>query len=235
MAASVFASVVFLKIQDFARRSASEQARLRGQLEAVVAVITAEIEPFGRIILDAADGVAVVVLRDPQATLLLAERAMSAAAGGLPLCAGINHGVVQLAGDKGAKGVAGDGIAVAASVAEFAAPSPSRLLTSRAFRDALAESAPGREASLVKAGAVADRGLRMHELFSSQPPAARRRAQRHAAAAIVAAVVLLGAGLGARIARDGQEAFTRNMAAKYHDTAAQGRNYFRALVNRVKL
>src|SRR4051812_27888974 len=207
MPASIFASVVFLKILDFARRSASEQARLRGQLEAVVAVITGEIEPSGRIILDAADGVALVVLRDPQAALLLAERAISAGAGGLPLCAGINHGVVQIAGDKATQGMAGDGIAVAASVAEFAAPSASRLLTSRAFREALAESAPGREASLVKAGAVADRGLRMHELFSSQPRAARRRAQRHLAAAVVAAVVLLGAGVGTRIAKDGQEAF----------------------------
>jgi hypothetical protein len=38
MAASLFASVVFLKIQDFARRSATEQARLRAQLQAVVAM-----------------------------------------------------------------------------------------------------------------------------------------------------------------------------------------------------
>jgi hypothetical protein len=231
MALSVFASVVFLKIQDFARRSASEQARLRAQLEAVLAVTTAEIEPSGRIILDAADGVAVVVLRDPQGTLRIAERAMTAAAGGLPLCAGINHGVVQLAGETG---VAGDGIAVAASVAEFAAPSPSRLLASRAFRDALAESAPGREASLVKAGAVADRGLRIHELFSSDPRAARRRAQRHGAAAVLAAAMLLGAGVATRIAKDGQDAFLKGIAAKYQDTAAQGRNYVRTLVNRVK-
>jgi hypothetical protein len=235
MASSVFASVVFLKIQDFARRSASEQARLRAQLEAVLAVTTAEIEPSGRIILDAADGVAVVVLRDPQATLRLAERAMTAAAGGLPLCAGINHGVVQLAGETGAKGVAGDGIAVAASVAEFAAPSRSRLFTSRAFRDALMESEPGREASLVKAGAVADRGLRMHELFSSDPRAARRRAQRHAVAAVLAAAILLGAGVATRIAKDGQEAFVRGITAKYQDTTARGRDYVRSLVSRVKL
>ena len=35
------ASVAFLRIQDFARRPASEQARLRAQLEAVVAVTAA--------------------------------------------------------------------------------------------------------------------------------------------------------------------------------------------------
>ena len=44
---SFYASVVFLKIQDFARRPATEQARLRAQLQAVVAVTAAEIPPPG--------------------------------------------------------------------------------------------------------------------------------------------------------------------------------------------
>ena len=65
MSASVFASVVFLKVQEFARRPVSEQARLRAQLEAVVAITTADIEPAGRIVLDASDGAAIVVLHDP--------------------------------------------------------------------------------------------------------------------------------------------------------------------------
>ena len=38
-AAANLASVVFLKIQEFARRPAQEQARLRAQLEAVVAQV----------------------------------------------------------------------------------------------------------------------------------------------------------------------------------------------------
>ncbi len=41
MPPSVFASVVFLKVQDLARRPVSEQSRLRAQLEAVVAVTAA--------------------------------------------------------------------------------------------------------------------------------------------------------------------------------------------------
>src|SRR5207245_953268 len=44
-AAATLASVVFLKIQEFARRPVQEQARLRAQLEAVVAVTTAELAP----------------------------------------------------------------------------------------------------------------------------------------------------------------------------------------------
>src|SRR3954470_24887368 len=97
MSASVFASVTFLRIQEFARRPVSEQARLRAQLAAVVAVTAAEIEPARRIVLDAADGVAVVVLGDPAAALRLGERALAAVAAGLPLSAGLNHGAVQLA------------------------------------------------------------------------------------------------------------------------------------------
>src|SRR5690349_23589432 len=116
MPASLFASVVFLKIQDFARRSATEQARLRAQLQAVLAVTSAEIPPAGRVMLDSADGAAIVILDDPRAALRLAERSLSATIAGLPISAGLNYGALQLAGRKGAEGIAGDGIAVAAAV-----------------------------------------------------------------------------------------------------------------------
>src|SRR2546428_6923829 len=88
---SCLASVVFLRIQDFARRPASEQARLRAQLEAVVAVTIAELDPAGRLVLEAADGAAVVLLRDPIGALRLAPRALTAGAAGLPLSARRHH------------------------------------------------------------------------------------------------------------------------------------------------
>src|SRR5207244_3107282 len=65
-AAATLASVVFLKIQEFARRPVQEQTRLRAQLEAVVAVTAAELAPEGRIVLDAADGAAIGVLADAE-------------------------------------------------------------------------------------------------------------------------------------------------------------------------
>ena len=77
MAASVVGSVVFLKIAEFARRSASEQARLRAQLEAVIAVVTAEVPPASRLVLEAADGMAIVLLDDPQAALRLGTQALT--------------------------------------------------------------------------------------------------------------------------------------------------------------
>jgi len=180
-AAAKLASVVFLKIQEFARRSAQEQARLRAQLDAVIAVTTADLDPAGWIALDAADGAAIAVLADPEGALRLARRSLSAAAGGLPLCIGINHGAVQVTkGGRGPDGMTGDGIAVAASVSEFAAST--RVLISRSFRDALAEASPALDAGLSPAGVFTDAGLRTHELFFPDKSAATRRQRRLIAA-----------------------------------------------------
>jgi hypothetical protein len=223
MGASVVASVVFLRIQDFARRPASEQARLRAQLEAVVAVTGAELEPAGRIVLEASDGAAIVLLRDPIGALRLAQRALTAAAAGLPLSAGINHGALQLSGRKGAEGMTGDGIAVAAAIAEFAAAS--RLLASRSFRNALADAAPGREVSLLPAGAFKDAGLRDHEVFSLDEKAVARRQLRYTLATAVLVVACVGGGIAARISADSDKPFATAVMDKYP--------YVRALVQRV--
>src|SRR6185295_10832122 len=202
MPSSLFASVVFLKIQDFARRSATEQARLRAQLQAVVAVTAAEIPPAGRVMLD-----------DPRAALRLAERALTATAAGLPLSAGLNHGALQLAGRKGGEGMTGDGIAVAASVAAFAPAA--RLLASRAFRNALAEARPGLESSLAPAGTFNDPGLRAHELFKPDEKAPARRSLRYTAAAMVVAIALVGGGIALRNSNGNQQPFVDAMMEKY--------------------
>src|SRR5579862_661454 len=212
-ATAVHASVAFVKIQEFARRPVMEQMRLRAQLDAVIAVTTGEIEPSSRLVLEASDGAAVVVLRNPHAALRLAERALTAAAAGLPLSAGLNHGAVQLAGNgEGDEGMIGDGIAVAANIAEFAPPS--KLLASKSFRDALADAAPGEEACLVPAGVLTDPGLRSHELFGPDRRAARRRRLSFVSLAAVTAVALLAAGIAIRVAAVGQEKFLADLQAK---------------------
>jgi hypothetical protein len=222
--ASVYASVVFLKIQDFARRPATEQARLRAQLQAVIAVTAAEISPAGRIMLDAADGAAIVVLDDPRAALRLAERALTAVAVGLPLSAGLNHGALELAGRKRAEGMTGDGIAVAAAVAAFAPQA--RVLVSRTFRDALAEVAPGAEAALAPAGTFTDPGLRTHEVFAPSERAPSRRSRRYSAIALVVALALVGTGIAVRSSTPHKPPFVEAMLER---TAP----YWRDLVQRV--
>ncbi len=212
-ATAVRASVAFLKIQEFARRPVMDQMRLRAQLEAVIAVITAELASASRIVLDASDGAAIVVLGDPAAMLRAAERALAADAAGLPLSVGINHGAVQLAdGGKGDDGMNGDGISVAANIADFA--SPSRLLASSDFRDALADASPGAETCLAPAGVLTDPGLRSHELFGPDVRGLRRRRQRYAALAAVAVITGIAAGVAYRISLEGHEKFFGGLQAK---------------------
>jgi hypothetical protein len=229
---SVVASVVFLRIEDFGIRPASEQARLRAQLEAVIAVTTAELHSASRVVLDASDGVAIVVLDNPKGALRLAEHALSASLAGLPLCAGLNHGAVRLVTDSAGEALVGDGISVAASVAQFAPPSELRV--TRAFRDALADAAPGEEAALVPKGSASDVSLRSHELFTRERTELKRRSRTYAALSMVAVFTLLASGVGWRISAQGQEAFMDGLAAKYRATTAQGERYVRGLVQRVK-
>jgi hypothetical protein len=229
---SFVASVVFLRLQDFATRPASEQARLRAQLEAVVAVTTADLAPASRIVLDASDGVAVVVLADPRGALRVAERALSASAAGLPLCAGVNHGALRLLGSGEDGAIVGDGIAVAANIAQFAPRA--ELRASRAFRDALADAVPGLEASLVARGAPTDAALRRYELFSRDRRELARRRRSFAAMSVAACVALFAAGVGWRIAQHGQQAFVDHVAAKYRATTVQGERYVRSIVQKVK-
>src|SRR5882762_404630 len=231
-AAATLASVVFLKIQEFARRPVQEQARLRAQLEAVVAVTTAELEPAGRIVLDAADGAAIVVLGDPQGALQLAGRALAATAAGLPLCVGVNHGAVQLASGRDDDGMIGDGIAVAASVAEFA--SPSRLLMSRSFREAMADASPGLESGLFPAGVFTDAGLRTHELFSPDGRVAERRRTRFLALSVAAVIGLIGAGVAPRVSAERPHKSVDGPAVKIRRAIAVYETYLGGVIERVR-
>ena len=203
MPASIVASVVFLRVADFARRPASEQARLRAQLEAVIAVTADDIDPAQRLVLEASDGAAVVVLGDPRAALRLGKRALGAGAAGLPLSAGLNHGALQLSGRKGGEAMTGDGIAVAAAVSEFAGIG--RLFASRSFREAMADAEPGCEAALIPSGSFKDAGLRTHDVFAADERAPVRRRRRYAALTALLVVALLGGALGARFSHEGHK------------------------------
>jgi len=227
---SVFASVAFLKIHDFGRRPVVEQARLRAQLEAVVAVTLPALEESGRVVLDAADGIALVVLGDPRGALRIAERTLAAGAAGLPLAIGITHGAVRQSGNGSGEGLLGDGIAVAAAIAELAGPQ--KLLLTREFRHALADAAPGAEAAVAAAGTHTDASLRAHELYKPDPRVARRRSRRYAAASALAVLAILGAGVAYRAWIEGPQAFAERMSAVVKDGAAQVKGYAQELLRR---
>lgn len=213
---SVFASVALLKIHDFARRPVVEQTRLRAQLEAVVAVTLGDLAEENRAVLDAADGIALVVAGDPQGALRAATRALAAGKAGLPLAIGISHGAVRQTGKGKSEGLMGDGIAVAAAIAEVAGPQ--KLLLTKEFRDALADARPGAEAELEGAGTHTDASLRSHELYRHDARAPMRRGRRYLAATALAVAALVGAGLAWRATYEPLGAYAARLRADALDT-----------------
>lgn len=215
------ASVVFLAIPGFANKPVVEQARLREQADAAVTAAILSIDEADRVVLDAPDGSAIVVLASPLVALQAAERALVAAAG-TPLGVVINHGPIKLLGVRHDARLIGDGIDAAVTIAGFAAPG--RLLLSRAFRDALAGCAPNIAAEFRRTKPFTDARVRAHELYVRDAAARRAGTRRHIALASVACVAILGLGAGARHALQSL-AQSRLPAVLVFDIRPQGEIY----------
>lgn len=189
-------SVIVLKLQEFTRRPVADQTRLKAQIEALVALAIQLLPAADRIVLDAPDGVAVVVLGTPKDALDLAERAQAAAAD-LPVCIGVNHGPVKPAADTlRGFGLVGDGLAASMTLANVA--TPGRILASRPFHEALQAYAPGRAVDLSSAGAFTDLSVRTYELFTLDRQAAPARRRRLIALGTLSVIGILGLGFAAR-------------------------------------
>lgn len=192
------ASVIVLKIPEFARKPVAEQVKLKARLESLVGLAIKPLPAADRIVLDTPDGVAVVVPGRPRAALALAER--SRAAADIPLCIGVNHGPVKAASDalRGA-GLVGDALASGVTLANAA--TPGRLVASRSFREALKADTPARAADLKAAGMFTDASLRSHELFTFDRRAVRARRWRLLAIGALTIAAIIGSGFGMRFAR----------------------------------
>jgi hypothetical protein len=136
-----------------------------------------------------------------------------------------------MAGGRADDGMIGDGIAVAASIADFA--SPSRLLVSESFREAMADAAPGREAALFPAGTFNDPGLRTHELYSPDVRAAATRRGRLVALTAGMVIAILAAGLAVRISAVGHRKFVDGLVEQARLAAVHGQGVFRELVEKI--
>ncbi len=197
--APALVSVIVLKIQEFARKPVAEQVRLKERLDALVTFAIRPVPAGARIVLDAPEGVAVVVLDGPGAALELAKRSQFAAEG-LRLCIGVNHGPVMSALDAHlGPGLVGDGLTAGVTLSNAA--KPGRFVASRSFREALKASDPRRVRELGTAGTYTDAQLRAHELFALDwRPAFARRLRLIVYGALTVAAII-GAGLMARLAR----------------------------------
>jgi len=195
----VSASVILLRSHDYARRPVADQVRVKAQLEALVAIAVAPLPPGRWLVLDAPEGLAIVVLEGVEPALDTAERALAAAAD-LPLAIGLNHGpVLAESSERGDALLAGDGIETALVVAGFA--SPGQLLVTRSVRDAVAQHAPERAEDLRSAGVFTDARVRAHELFAPDAQAAGRRRRRMVALGAIGFCGILALGFAARAAR----------------------------------
>lgn len=192
----ILASVIVLKIQNFSARPVAEQSQLKTQVEALTTLAIQPLPTAGRVALDLADGMAVVVLDNPVAALALAGRCQSAATQ-LPVCIGVNHGPVAPATDAlRGSGLTGDGLGAAMILA--GAAQPGRFMVSRPFHEALRTFSPSHARDLAASGVFTDRNVRTHELFALDPQAAPARRRRLLFTGALAVTGILGLGAAAR-------------------------------------
>lgn len=196
------ASIVFIRIQDFARRTVGEQAELKDQLAHLVEDVAALLPSDGRIVLDALDGAAIIIPQRPELALDAADAAQQSA-GNLPFCIGINYGAIKAISsatpDDADALLVGDGLDTARAVAEFA--KPGRYLLTRTFREVLKNRAPSRVHALGLSGTFTDLRLRTHELFVHDRKFARRRRMKLVGIGVVGVTAILGLGVIARMMR----------------------------------
>lgn len=192
------ASVVFLKIAGYSQSPVGEQLRLKDRLEGLVAAALAAVAESSRIVLEARDGAAVVVLGDPAAALELAQRACVGST--VPVSAGIAHGPVRVSGGEASPLVLGDGIAVADAVAGFTPQGG--VAATREFRDALAAAAPGLARFLAPAGMRTDERDRSYEVFLADRDCTSKRRRRWIVTTAAACATIVALGLLARGLKD---------------------------------
>lgn len=196
-------SVVVMRIAEFIRKPVAEQARLKERLDALVTFAIRPLPVGARVVLDAPEGVAIVLLGGPGVALELAKRAQFVAEG-LRLYIGVNHGPVMSALDSlRGPGLVGDGLTAAVTLSNAA--KPGHFVTSRAFREALKASDPRRVEELGPAGTYTDAQLRAHELFALDWRPGFVRGLRLLALGALTVAAIVAMGFAARFTRQALE------------------------------
>ncbi|MGE0355725.1 MAG: PEGA domain-containing protein [Burkholderiales bacterium] len=189
----VFANIAFLRIPRFGEHSVAEQAALKDRLEARVRAAIAGIAPADWIVLDATDGLALVLFGEPARALDLAQ---SLRAGDEPPQVGVNHGPIAVTARDAGGLVFGDGLSAAATAAGFA--TGERLLVTAPFAKMLEVTRPDRAAELAPAGEFTDARVRLHAFYTPEPQRRVARRNRLAAYALAGILAILLLGLAGR-------------------------------------
>lgn len=186
-----YANVLFLRVPRFPGLGVVEQAAAKERVEARVRKALGALPESERVVLDAEDGVALVVFGEPERALDLAH-AVGLQAEGEPLLAGLNYGPLAITSRGPDARLVGDGLAAAAAAARFAPPG--QLLVTQDYATALEATAPERARELVTAGNFTDTRVRQHTFYGHEPQrgvVARRRVHLRTAG-IVVAILLAG-------------------------------------------
>jgi hypothetical protein len=189
----VFANVAVLRIPDFNARGVSDQAALKELLERAAREALGPVAAAERVVLDADDGLAVVMFGDPARALRFAQ-SFGKEAYGLEVQAGVNYGPLALTSRGSDARVFGDGLTAAFAAARFA--TPGRVLVTREFAHMLGRRNPERAAELTSAGEFTDTRVRQHAFYTPDPRRGaihRRRLWIYGVGGVLA-ILLLGAG-----------------------------------------
>lgn len=203
----VAASVVCLRMPDFAPQPVAEQLVLKEKLAAAVGKAVDAVAADDRIVLDTPEGVAIVWLGEPEQALAIARSARDhALTAALPLAAAVSFGAVELADRAGGHpNIVGDGIAGAEELVTLA--HSGEILASRPFREALAVTSRGAAMMFRHLGARTDQHLRAHEVYAVESDArlVAKRRRRVLAGAAAAAVLIIASGIAIRSVKDEME------------------------------
>ena len=187
----VYANVAFLRIPGFGSRPVAEQAGLKEGLETRAKLALEALPSDERAVLDAEDGLAIILFCDAARALDVAQ-VIHAASSDSPLQTGLSYGPLAMT-SRGSEGrIFGDGLAAAAAAARFA--SPEKLLVTAEFAKALQHQNPARAAALAMAGDFTDTRVRQHSFYTPDAKLGSLYRRRMLAYGVggVAGILLLG-------------------------------------------
>ncbi|APV48638.1 hypothetical protein BWI17_02415 [Betaproteobacteria bacterium GR16-43] len=192
----VYANIAYFRIPRFEALPVGEQAAEKEKLEHRVREAMAWVAAGERVVLDAEEGMAIVMFGEPARALDVVQ----AVHRGEPLHAGVNYGPLALTARGDDARVFGDGLVAAAAAARFS--EPQRLLVTQDFAKALEATSPERASELETAGEFTDTRVRLHTFFT--PDAKRKMARRRnlVFTAVLGAAAILFAGV---LVREGHQ------------------------------
>jgi hypothetical protein len=191
----VYANVAFLRIPEFDSRGVAEQAALKEKVEVRAREALSGVARVDRVVLDAEDGIAIILFGDPERALRVAE-SFNVGNAEPALQLGLNYGPLALAASGVDTRIFGDGLTAAVAAARFA--QPRKLYVTQDFAVALERGHPARAAELATAGEFTDTRVRQHSFYTPDAKRAGAYRRRMLAYGVAGVFAIISVGLATR-------------------------------------